>query len=215
MGVVRTGGAAAVAAGWPRRCPVLALVAACGVLILMTATVVEGFLMPPASQPRQQWRPAPAASEKAQAAPQLWRPAAGARRVSSERVTCWSAAGTGGASSSGSSGSASSTSGNDSPTRLDAATLEPPPTTAKGGKVAPAVRIPPPHEDDKPDVKLGVLLLQLGGPERTEDVEGFLYNLFADPGSCGLVGLYVCVGMSCLIESANRSTKLIDTWYLN
>eukprot|EP00611_Tribonema_gayanum_P018981 TRINITY_DN3233_c0_g1_i1.p1 TRINITY_DN3233_c0_g1~~TRINITY_DN3233_c0_g1_i1.p1 ORF type:complete len:486 (-),score=166.94 TRINITY_DN3233_c0_g1_i1:11-1468(-) len=29
--------------------------------------------------------------------------------------------------------------------------------------------------------KVGVLLLNLGGPERAEDVEGFLYNLFADP----------------------------------
>eukprot|EP01039_Chlorochromonas_danica_P000434 gene434-468_t len=30
-------------------------------------------------------------------------------------------------------------------------------------------------------IKLGVLFLNLGGPEKTEDVEGFLYNLFADP----------------------------------
>ena len=29
--------------------------------------------------------------------------------------------------------------------------------------------------------KLGVLLLNLGGPENQDDVEGFLYNLFADP----------------------------------
>lgn len=29
--------------------------------------------------------------------------------------------------------------------------------------------------------KLGVLLLNLGGPETMKDVEGFLYNLFADP----------------------------------
>jgi protoporphyrin/coproporphyrin ferrochelatase len=29
--------------------------------------------------------------------------------------------------------------------------------------------------------KVGVLLLNLGGPETTEDVEGFLFNLFADP----------------------------------
>ena len=28
---------------------------------------------------------------------------------------------------------------------------------------------------------VGVLLLNLGGPERSEDVEPFLYNLFADP----------------------------------
>ena len=31
------------------------------------------------------------------------------------------------------------------------------------------------------DLKLGVLLLNLGGPERQEDVQPFLYNLFADP----------------------------------
>lgn len=30
-------------------------------------------------------------------------------------------------------------------------------------------------------MKLGVLLLNLGGPEKMKDVEGFLYNLFADP----------------------------------
>ena len=30
-------------------------------------------------------------------------------------------------------------------------------------------------------MKVGVLLLNLGGPEKREDVEGFLYNLFADP----------------------------------
>ena len=30
-------------------------------------------------------------------------------------------------------------------------------------------------------MKVGVLLLNLGGPETTQDVEGFLYNLFADP----------------------------------
>lgn len=30
-------------------------------------------------------------------------------------------------------------------------------------------------------MKLGVLLLNLGGPENINDVEGFLYNLFADP----------------------------------
>ena len=32
-----------------------------------------------------------------------------------------------------------------------------------------------------PSMKLGVLLLNLGGPESQADVEGFLYNLFADP----------------------------------
>lgn len=43
-------------------------------------------------------------------------------------------------------------------------------------------RVKVPAYDEKAGVKLGVLFLQLGGPERTEDVEGFLYNLFADPG---------------------------------
>jgi len=31
------------------------------------------------------------------------------------------------------------------------------------------------------DLKVGVMFLNLGGPEKSEDVEGFLYNLFADP----------------------------------
>lgn len=36
--------------------------------------------------------------------------------------------------------------------------------------------------NDKPiETKVGVLLLNLGGPEKTADVQGFLYNLFADP----------------------------------
>ncbi|KAL7528213.1 hypothetical protein ACHAXR_002331 [Thalassiosira sp. AJA248-18] len=35
--------------------------------------------------------------------------------------------------------------------------------------------------EDVKDPKIGVLLLNLGGPETGEDVEGFLYNLFADP----------------------------------
>lgn len=36
-------------------------------------------------------------------------------------------------------------------------------------------------KDTKEEMKLGVLLLNLGGPETMKDVEGFLYNLFADP----------------------------------
>ena len=39
--------------------------------------------------------------------------------------------------------------------------------------------------------KVGVLLLNLGGPERIQDVGPFLYNLFADPAwRDGVVGLY-------------------------
>ena len=41
------------------------------------------------------------------------------------------------------------------------------------GSGAAAVRLPP-------DEKVGVLLLNLGGPETLDDVEPFLYNLFAD-----------------------------------
>lgn len=37
------------------------------------------------------------------------------------------------------------------------------------------------EETSDADVKVGVLLLNLGGPEKSDDVEGFLYNLFADP----------------------------------
>uniref|UniRef100_A0A7S4V730 Ferrochelatase n=1 Tax=Ditylum brightwellii TaxID=49249 RepID=A0A7S4V730_9STRA len=35
--------------------------------------------------------------------------------------------------------------------------------------------------DTDQETKIGVLLLNLGGPETGDDVEGFLYNLFADP----------------------------------
>lgn len=54
--------------------------------------------------------------------------------------------------------------------------------SAGDGGVAAVVLKQVPSYDEKPDLKLGVLLLQLGGPERADDVEGFLYNLFADPG---------------------------------
>lgn len=76
-------------------------------------------------------------------------------------------------------------------TRLDAAATMDPPTTGSGlrRRIRPEIQLPAPHVNDKPDVKLGVLLLQLGGPERMEDVEGFLYNLFADPDIIRLPGL--------------------------
>lgn len=60
--------------------------------------------------------------------------------------------------------------------RLDAATL----SRDTVYRTRQEIRLPP--ADANPDVKLGVLLLQLGGPESMDDVEGFLYNLFADPG---------------------------------
>lgn len=42
----------------------------------------------------------------------------------------------------------------------------------------------PVSDSDSPligDDKIGVLLLNLGGPETLEDVQPFLFNLFADP----------------------------------
>lgn len=48
------------------------------------------------------------------------------------------------------------------------------------------------YEDDyastSTDFKVGVLMLNLGGPETVDDVEGFLYNLFADPDIIRLPG---------------------------
>ncbi|GMP26702.1 hypothetical protein CsSME_00003035 [Camellia sinensis var. sinensis] len=37
------------------------------------------------------------------------------------------------------------------------------------------------------DEKIGVLLLNLGGPETLDDVQPFLFNLFADPVKCSFV----------------------------
>ena len=42
--------------------------------------------------------------------------------------------------------------------------------------------------NDDDSLRLGVLLCNLGGPERVDDVEGFLYNLFADPDIIRLPG---------------------------
>eukprot|EP00624_Nannochloropsis_granulata_P000060 evm.model.NODE_10174_length_41657_cov_19.929615.7 len=92
----------------------------------------------------------------------------------------------------GSTGGSGSDNANEnlSPTRLEAAATMDPPTTGAGlrRRLRPKTQLPAPHAGDKRNVKLGVLLLQLGGPERTEDVEGFLYNLFADPDIIRLPG---------------------------
>jgi Ferrochelatase len=45
----------------------------------------------------------------------------------------------------------------------------------------PGLKKPVKNNVVKAPLKLGVLLLNLGGPETMDDVEGFLYNLFADP----------------------------------
>jgi ferrochelatase len=42
------------------------------------------------------------------------------------------------------------------------------------------------------DDKIGVLLLNLGGPETLEDVQPFLFNLFADPVMSSLLCL-ICI----------------------
>lgn len=42
------------------------------------------------------------------------------------------------------------------------------------------------NDDEGKDERIGVLLLNLGGPESLDDVQPFLYNLFADPVSLPL-----------------------------
>lgn len=50
------------------------------------------------------------------------------------------------------------------------------------------------------DEKIGVLLLNLGGPETLEDVQPFLFNLFADPVS------EVLTSLSSIIDKINGET---------
>ena len=52
-------------------------------------------------------------------------------------------------------------------------------TSAPLDTVAPSTETVEKGSDE--ETRVGVLLLNLGGPEKAEDVEGFLYNLFADP----------------------------------
>ena len=44
------------------------------------------------------------------------------------------------------------------------------------------------EEEEEEEYKVGVLLLNLGGPETLDDVQSFLYNLFADPDIIRLPG---------------------------
>lgn len=61
---------------------------------------------------------------------------------------------------------------------------------------------------DMKDPKVGVLLLNLGGPETGEDVEGFLYNLFADPDIIRLPPLLSPLqSLVALIISKRRAPK--------
>jgi len=68
-------------------------------------------------------------------------------------------------------------------------------------------------EGSAQDVKVGVLLLNLGGPEKTEDVEGFLYNLFADPDIIRLpTPLSPLQKIIALIISKRRAPKSIAAY---
>lgn len=62
------------------------------------------------------------------------------------------------------------------------------------------------HSDIEEDDKIGVLLLNLGGPETLHDVQPFLYNLFADP-VCFLFSTSISIGFVCfsLINDASKS----------
>ena len=51
-------------------------------------------------------------------------------------------------------------------------------------------RAPVENLESSTEMKLGVLLLNLGGPESQSDVEGFLYNLFADPDIIRLPSIF-------------------------
>jgi len=63
------------------------------------------------------------------------------------------------------------------------------------------------------DPKVGILLLNLGGPEKSEDVEGFLYNLFADPDIIRLPGpLAPLQSVIALGISKRRAPKSIEAY---
>jgi ferrochelatase len=65
-----------------------------------------------------------------------------------------------------------------------------------------------PSADADTDLKVGVLLLNLGGPETGDDVEGFLFNLFADPDIIRLPGpLSPLQNLIALFVSKRRAPK--------
>jgi len=73
------------------------------------------------------------------------------------------------------------------------------------------------YEDDNAstsaDFKVGVLMLNLGGPETVDDVEGFLYNLFADPDIIRLPGpLSPLQSVLAYGISKRRSPKSIEAY---
>lgn len=69
------------------------------------------------------------------------------------------------------------------------------------------------QQQQQKDVQVGVLLLNLGGPEKTQDVEGFLYNLFADPDIIRLPApLAPLQKLIALIISKRRAPKSIAAY---
>ena len=64
-------------------------------------------------------------------------------------------------------------------------------------------------------MRVGVVLLNLGGPERSEDVEPFLYNLFADPDIIrlprALSGLQVPLAWAIARKRAPQSRAAYDS----
>lgn len=62
-----------------------------------------------------------------------------------------------------------------------------------------------------PNEKVGVLLLNLGGPETLEDVEPFLYNLFADDSIIRLPPYGALLFFSCTFLSVCVPTQTHHT----
>ena len=61
---------------------------------------------------------------------------------------------------------------------------------------------------EEDEYKVGVLLLNLGGPETLDDVQPFLYNLFADPSIIRLPGpLRLLQGFLANVLSSSRAPK--------
>ena len=64
------------------------------------------------------------------------------------------------------------------------------------------------EDSEEDEYKVGVLLLNLGGPETLDDVQPFLYNLFADPSIIRLPGpLRVLQGFLANVLSSSRAPK--------
>lgn len=85
------------------------------------------------------------------------------------------------------------------------------------GSVTPSLLDPGQNNFEKDDVdvpqkeKLGVMLLNLGGPESLDDVQPFLYNLFADPDIIRLPTSFQFLQKPLAsVISATRASKSIE-----